>query len=432
MKPLDYHSKPTPGKISIAPTKPLETKEDLSMAYTPGVAEPCLLIKENPEDVYKYTSKSNTVAVITDGTAVLGLGNIGAAASLPVMEGKSVLFKKFADIDSIPLAISEHKDKEEFVSITSKLHSSLGGINLEDIKAPECFYIEDKVKQNLNIPVFHDDQHGTAIIATAALLNSIEITGKNIETIKVVLNGAGAAGIAIGKMFLVAGVKKENIFMLDSKGLIYNGREAGMNEYKEEFANGTIAATLEETIVGADVFAGISVANILTKEMVSTMNENSIIMAMANPNPEIMPDLAKEGGARIIATGRSDFKNQVNNVLGFPGIFRGALDTRSTEINEEMKLAAAKALVEITKLKVPEDVKEYFRTVYPSDSEEGVFDGDNPLSEEYIIPKPFDPRVVPHVARKVAKAAMDSGVAQIRIENLEEYEESVYKRISLI
>ncbi|MGC8748773.1 MAG: NADP-dependent malic enzyme [Candidatus Kapaibacteriota bacterium] len=406
---LEYHSAGRKGKIEVIITKPCVTQRDLSLAYTPGVAEPCREIHKDIEKVYEYTAKGNLVAVISNGTAVLGLGNIGPEAGKPVMEGKGVLFKAFADIDVFDLELRT-EDPEEVVRVCQILEPTFGGINLEDIKAPECFYIEEKLKETLKIPVFHDDQHGTAIISGAALLNALEIAGKKIDEVKVVYNGAGASGIACAKFHISLGVRKENVIMCDTHGVIYKGRTKGMNPYKEYFAVETDKRTLEEALVGADVFVGLSVAGVLTKEMVRSMAPNPIIFAMANPDPEITYEDALDARSDVImATGRSDYPNQVNNVLGFPFIFRGALDVRATTINEEMKKAAAYALAQLAKEEVLEIVKRAY----------GV--KELKFGREYIIPKPFDPRVLTWVAPAVAKAAMDSGVARKPIENFEEY-----------
>lgn len=406
---LEYHSSGRKGKIEVIITKPCVTQRDLSLAYTPGVAEPCREIHKDVEKVYEYTAKGNLVAVISNGTAVLGLGNIGPEAGKPVMEGKGVLFKAFADIDVFDLELRT-EDPEEVVRVCQILEPTFGGINLEDIKAPECFYIEEKLKETLKIPVFHDDQHGTAIISGAALLNALELAGKKIDEVKVVYNGAGASGIACAKFHISLGVKKENIIMCDTHGVIYKGRTKGMNPYKEYFAIETDMRTLEEALVGADVFVGLSIGGILTKEMVRSMAPNPIIFAMANPDPEITYEDALDARSDVImATGRSDYPNQVNNVLGFPFIFRGALDVRATTINEEMKKAAAYALAQLAKEEVPEIVKRAY----------GV--KELKFGREYIIPKPFDPRVLTWVAPAVAKAAMDSGVARKPITDFEEY-----------
>ncbi|RMF55623.1 MAG: NADP-dependent malic enzyme [Calditrichaeota bacterium] len=415
---LKYHSGKRPGKIEVTPTKPCITQRDLSLAYTPGVAEPCLEIKKNPSDVFKYTAKGNLVAVVSNGTAVLGLGNIGPLAAKPVMEGKGVLFKRFADIDVFDLEINT-TDPDEFIQVVKLLEPTFGGINLEDIKAPECFYIEEQLKKIMNIPVFHDDQHGTAIISGAGLLNALEIAGKKIDEVRLVVSGAGAAGIACTKFYVSLGVKKENIIMFDSHGLVYKGRKKGMNPYKEEFAIEDKDITLEEAMKGADVFMGVSVANLLTRDMIHSMADKPIVFAMANPDPEITYEEAKAARDDVImATGRSDYPNQVNNVLGFPFIFRGALDVQATEINEEMKVAAAKALAALAKEPVPYAVMKAYRTERLE------------FGPEYIIPKPFDPRVLLWEATAVAKAAMDSGVATHPID-LDEYREKLEARLGL-
>lgn len=414
---LDYHSQGRPGKTEVIPSKPCMTQKELSMAYTPGVAEPCREIEKDPEKVFDYTIKGNLVAVITDGTAVLGLGNIGAAAGKPVMEGKGVLFKKFADVDVFDLELAT-TDPKEIVKTVQYLEPTFGGINLEDIKAPECFYIEEELIKTMNIPVFHDDQHGTAIISGAALINALEIIGKKIGEVKAVVNGAGAAGIACAKFYLSLGMKKENLILCDSKGAIYKGRTDGMNPYKEFFASDTKARTLEEAMVGADAFLGVSVKDVITPEMLKSMNKNPIIFAMANPDPEITYPLAVETRSDVImATGRSDYPNQVNNVLGFPFIFRGALDVRAKVINEQMKLAAAHALAKLAKEAVlPEICKLY-------DKEKIEF------GRDYIIPKPMDPRVLLWVAPAVAKAAMETGVARKPIADFNDYEKELKKRL---
>ncbi len=435
-KSLQYHAEPTPGKVAVALTKPCETQLELSMAYTPGVAAPCLAIKEHPEDVFKYTGKGNTVAVVSDGTAVLGLGNIGPEAGLPVMEGKAVLFKRFADIDAIAICLGGmlnergRTDSAKVIAATAALEPSFGGINLEDIGAPACFTIEKTLKAKMNIPVFHDDQHGTAIISLAALLNTVKLTGKNLADIKIVVNGAGAAGIACSEFYISAGVKRENVIVCDSKGVIYKGRPDGMNPEKDNLATTLPCRTLEEAIVGADMFLGCSIGNCVTKEMVRSMAPNPIILAMANPTPEIYPQDAIDAGAYVVCTGRTDFPNQVNNVLGFPGIFRGALDVQASNINEEMKMAASKALAELASLPIPEDVKRVLAIAYPEDAKAGMFEPQCPLSRNYVIPKPFDPRVVPHVARFVAEAAIQTGVARKNIADFDAYELSVARRIA--
>jgi malate dehydrogenase (oxaloacetate-decarboxylating)(NADP+) len=408
---LDYHSQGRKGKIEVVATKPCSTARDLSLAYSPGVAEPCLEIEKNPEDAYKYTAKGNLVAVISNGTAVLGLGNIGALAGKPVMEGKGVLFKRFADIDVFDIEVDE-LDVDRFCRVVKALEPTFGGINLEDIKAPECFEIETRLKKEMNIPVFHDDQHGTAIISTAALMNASEIVGKKLEDMKVVFSGAGASAIACANMMVSAGVKLENLWLCDTKGLVYTGRKDGMNVYKERFAKPSDWRTLADTIVDADVFVGCSSKGALTPEMVKSMAKDPIVFALANPDPEIDYPLAKATRSDIImATGRSDYPNQVNNVLGFPFIFRGALDVRATEINEPMKLAAAKALAALAKEEVPESVVKAYAGQKFS------------FGPEYIIPKPFDPRVLLWVAPAVAKAAMDTGVAKQPIADMQQYKE---------
>ncbi|MCG8697633.1 MAG: NADP-dependent malic enzyme, partial [Bacteroidales bacterium] len=352
---LRYHSEGKPGKIEVIPTKPYSTQYDLSLAYSPGVAQPCLEIEKSPEDAYKYTAKNNLVAVMSNGTAVLGLGNIGALAGKPVMEGKGLLFKVFADVDVFDIEIDK-TDVDGFIEVAKAIAPTFGGINLEDIKAPECFEIEERLKEELDIPVFHDDQHGTAIISAAGLINALELNGKNVEDLKVVVNGAGASGISCTKLYMSLGVKRENVYMLDSKGLITTKR-GNLNKYKEQFAQDSDLTTLEEVIKDADVFLGLSQADVLTKEMVKSMAKDPIVFAMANPNPEISYENAMDARNDIIfATGRSDYPNQVNNVLGFPFIFRGALDVKAKAINEEMKLAAAQALAKLAKQEVPEKV----------------------------------------------------------------------------
>ncbi|WP_243301034.1 NADP-dependent malic enzyme [Geothrix oryzisoli] len=408
---LDYHSQGRKGKIEVVASKPCSTARDLSNAYTPGVAEPCLEIEKNPELAYEYTAKGNLVAVISNGTAVLGLGNIGALAGKPVMEGKGVLFKRFADIDVFDIEVNE-LNIDKFCQVVKALEPTFGGINLEDIKAPECFEIETRLKKEMNIPVFHDDQHGTAIISTAALMNAAELIGKPLDGMKVVFSGAGAAAIACANMMIAAGVKLENMWLCDTKGLVYEGRTEGMNIYKEKFLKKTDHRTLGDIIAGADVFVGCSSKGVLTPEMILSMAKNPIVFAMANPDPEIDYPTAKATRDDIImATGRSDYPNQVNNVLGFPFIFRGALDVRASEINEPMKLAAAKALAALAKEEVPDSVvKAYAGQKFT-------------FGPEYIIPKPFDPRVLLWVAPAVAKAAMDTGVAKKPIADMKAYVE---------
>jgi malate dehydrogenase (oxaloacetate-decarboxylating)(NADP+) len=413
---LDYHQGGKPGKIEVSPTKPCQTQHDLSLAYTPGVAVPCLSIADNPLDAFKYTAKGNLVAVVSNGTAVLGLGDIGALAGKPVMEGKGVLFKRFADVDVFDLEVNTH-DPDEIIKLCQLLEPTFGGINLEDIKAPECFYIEETLKKTMKIPVFHDDQHGTAIISGAALLNAVELAGKNISKVKIVVNGAGAAGIACAEHYISLGAVRSNIIMCDTKGVIFKGRTAGMNSYKERFALDTKLRTLEEALVGADVFVGLSTKGALTPDMVRTMGADPIVFAMANPDPEIDYDTAKACRSDVImATGRSDYPNQVNNVLGFPFIFRGALDVRATAINEEMKLAATRALAALAK----EDVPEYVCRAYGVESLR--------FGREYLIPKPFDSRVLLWEAYAVAETAIRTGVAQHKID-LNEYREQLESRL---
>lgn len=415
---LDYHSQGRPGKIKVVPTKNTKTQRDLSLAYSPGVAEPCMAIHHNPDDVYKYTAKGNLVAVISNGTAVLGLGDIGPEAGKPVMEGKGVLFKIFADIDVFDIELNV-KEVDEFVNVVKALEPTFGGINLEDIKAPECFEIERRLKAELKIPVMHDDQHGTAIISAAALLNALELVGKKIDEVKYVVNGAGAAAIACAKLYVELGAKKENILMLDSKGIINKHRD-GLDEMKLAFVANTDLSTLEEAMVGADVFIGLSKADVLSKDMVRSMANKPIVFAMANPDPEITWDDAIEARPDVImATGRSDYPNQVNNVLGFPFIFRGALDVRSTAINEAMKMAAVKALAALAKEPVPDLVMMAY--------------GEKNLSfgPQYIIPKPLDPRLLTKVAPAVAQAAMDSGVARHPIADWNKYEQELSARLGM-
>ncbi|MEE4312333.1 MAG: NADP-dependent malic enzyme [candidate division KSB1 bacterium] len=413
---LEYHSRDRKGKVEVTPTKPCATQRDLSMAYTPGVAEPCRYIHKNPEDAFTYTAKGNLVAVVSNGTAVLGLGNIGPLAGKPVMEGKGVLFKRFADIDVFDIELNT-EDPDEVIRAVQLMEPTFGGVNLEDIKAPECFYIEETLKKTSNIPIFHDDQHGTAIISGAALINACEIVNKKVSDVIVVINGAGAAGIACADLYVLLGVTPGNIIMCDSKGVIYKGRAQGMNPYKEKYASDTKARTLEEAMKGADVFCGVSIKDCVTKEMVRSMADNPIIFAMANPDPEITYDAAKDARPDVImATGRSDYPNQVNNVLGFPFIFRGALDVRASAINDEMKIAASKALADLTKEDVPDSVCKAYGV------ERLAF------GPEYIIPKPFDPRVLLWEAPAVARAAMDTGVARHEID-LEKYQEELEARL---
>lgn len=415
---LEYHAKGRPGKIEVIPTKEAKTQRDLSLAYSPGVAEPCLEIHANPEAVYKYTAKGNLVAVISNGTAVLGLGDIGPEAGKPVMEGKGVLFKIFADIDVFDIEINE-KDPEKFVQIVKALEPTFGGINLEDIKAPECFYIERELKKQMKIPVMHDDQHGTAIISAAALLNAMEIQKKKIEKCKFVVNGAGAAAIACIKLYEALGAVRENILVFDSKGLIHESR-TDLDELKKEFISKGKNVTLEQSLEGCDVFIGLSKGNVLTPDMVKSMAKNPLVLAMANPDPEITYEACTSARKDVImGTGRSDYPNQVNNVLGFPFIFRGALDVRATQINEAMKLAAVKALAELAKSPVPDIVNIAY-------NEKNLSFGPN-----YIIPKPLDPRLLSTVAPAVAKAAIESGVAQTKITDWETYSIELDKRLGL-
>jgi len=414
---LLYHSKGRKGKIEVIPTKPYSTQFDLSLAYTPGVAYPCLEIEKTPEDVYNYTAKGNLVAVISNGTAVLGLGDIGAMAGKPVMEGKGLLFKVFADVDVFDIEVDE-KDPEKLIDICAKISPTFGGINLEDIKAPECFEVETRLKEMLNIPVFHDDQHGTAIISGAGLINALEITGKKIEDIKMVVCGAGAAAISCSRLYVLLGVRKENIVMVDTKGVV-NRKRNDLNKYKQEFITDRNLDTLAQAVVGADLFLGLSVANMMTKDMLASMANDPIVFAMANPNPEITyEDAISTRDDLVFATGRSDYPNQINNVLGFPFIFRGALDVRASTINEVMKLAASKALASLAK----EPVLDSVLKAYNIDS--------LTFGKEYIIPKPVDPRLISCVAPAVAKAAMDSGVAKYPIKDWDAYKNSLDLRLS--
>jgi malate dehydrogenase (oxaloacetate-decarboxylating)(NADP+) len=414
---LQYHEFPRRGKIEVVPTKPTVTQDDLSLAYTPGVAEPCLEIARDPSLARKYTAKGNLVAVLSNGTAVLGLGNIGALAGKPVMEGKGVLFKRFADIDVFDIEV-DTEDPDEVIRTAKSIAPTFGGINLEDIKAPECFYIEETLKRELDIPVFHDDQHGTAIISGAALLNALELTGKDISKVKIVVSGAGAAGIACANFYISLGANLDNILMTDSKGVLWEGRgDENTNKYKQKFFRKTAARDLADAMRGADVFCGVSLANVLKPDMVRLMNENPIIFAMANPDPEIpYPDAKAARPDAIVATGRSDYPNQVNNVLGFPFIFRGALDVEATNINEEMKLAAAYALANLAKEEVPDSVKRAYDDMSIS------------FGPEYIIPKPFDPRVLFWAASAVAEAAMRTGVARKPVD-INVYKESLREKV---
>ncbi|MBW6537531.1 MAG: NADP-dependent malic enzyme [Mariniphaga sp.] len=413
---LHYHEKGRPGKIEVVPTKPHNTQYDLSLAYTPGVAQPCIEIEKNPDDVYKYTAKGNLVAVISNGTAVLGLGDIGPEAGKPVMEGKGLLFKIFADVDVFDIEVNE-KDPKKFIEVVKAISPTFGGINLEDIKAPECFEIEETLKKELPIPVFHDDQHGTAIISAAGLLNALELNGKKIEEIKVVVSGAGAAALSCTKLYISLGVNPGNVVICDSKGVLNESR-TDLNKYKQEFVTKRKLDTLEEAMVGADVFLGLSAEGLVTKKMVKSMANDPIVFAMANPNPEITYEDATSAREDIImATGRSDYPNQINNVLGFPFIFRGALDVRATHINEEMKIAAAKALANLAKEYVPENVARAY-------NKQNIVFG-----KEYIIPKPLDPRLIITVSTAVAKAAMDTGVARKPIKNWTAYKNELTGRM---
>ena len=413
---LDFHEFPTPGKLALLPTKPMATQRDLSLAYSPGVAVPVEAIAKDPDTVYDYTSKGNMVAVISNGTAILGLGNLGAMASKPVMEGKSVLFKRFADIDSFDIEVEE-EDAEKFIECVQRFGNTFGGINLEDIGSPECFIIEQALRDKLDIPVFHDDQHGTAIIATAGLINAAHLTGRKFEDMKVVLSGAGAAGLSVLGLIKRLGVKNENAIVLDSRGVVYQGRKEYMDQWKAPHAIDTKLRTLEEAMVGADVFLGLSVAGIVNQDMIKSMAKNPIIFAMANPDPEITPEEIKEARSdAIIATGRSDYANQVNNVLGFPYIFRGALDVRARNVNEEMKLACAHALADLARQDVPEEVAAAYHGKRPQ------------YGPDYIIPAPFDPRLISEIPPYVAQAAMDTGVARKPIEDMEAYKKSLAQR----
>jgi len=414
---LTYHSSGRKGKIEVVSTKPCYTQRDLALAYTPGVAEPCKQIAQHPDKVYDYTTKGNLVAVITNGSAVLGLGNIGAAAGKPVMEGKGILFKRFADIDVFDIELNS-QDPDQIINAIRLLEPTFGGINLEDIRAPECFYIEEELKKTMNIPVFHDDQHGTAIISGAAFINALEVTGKKAAEVKVVFNGGGAAAIACAKLFVSLGVTYKNLIMCDTKGVIYKGRTEGLNKYKAEFAVETNARTLKDAMMDADVFVGVSVKGAVTKEILKGMAKNPIVFAMANPDPEITYEDALAARPDILmATGRSDYPNQVNNVLGFPFIFRGALDVRAKAINEEMKIAAVHALAKLAREDVPDSVsRAYGGTKFT-------------FGPEYIIPKPFDPRVLLWVSPAVAEAAMKSDVARLPIKNMEEYKERLERML---
>ena len=413
---LEFHNKGKSGKIEIISSKSLTTKRDLSLAYSPGVAVPVMEISKNPDAAYEYTSKGNLVAVISNGSAILGLGNLGALASKPVMEGKAVLFKRFADIDAIDIEI-DNKNSDEIIKCIQNIGNSFGGINLEDIAAPDCFIIERKLRETLDIPIFHDDQHGTAIITTAALINALDISKKKVSDVKIVVNGAGASAIACANLFKKIGIKKENIIMLDRKGVIYKGRD-NIDEFKSAYAVNTKLRTLSEAINGADIFLGLSAKNVLTKEMVKSMSKNPIIFACANPDPEIKPELVDEVRSdAIVATGRSDYPNQVNNLIGFPYIFRGALDVRAKEINDEMKIAAAKAIATLAREEVPDEVV-------------NAYGGERPhYGKEYIIPSTFDPRLISRIPAAVAEAAIKSGVARKKIADIEAYKDQLTNRL---
>ncbi|MFN3805731.1 NADP-dependent malic enzyme [Asticcacaulis sp.] len=414
---LNFHQYPSPGKIGLQPTKPMATQRDLALAYSPGVAVPVRKIAENPDAAYDYTSKGNTVAVISNGTAILGLGNLGALASKPVMEGKAVLFKRFADIDSFDIEVAT-QDPDEFITVVKNITASFGGINLEDIKSPECFIIESALQDLADIPVFHDDQHGTAIIAAAGLINALEITGRRIEDTKVVLCGAGAAGLSSIGLIKAMGVKPENTTVVDIHGVVYKGRTIEMDQWKSVHATDTDKRTLAEAMVGADVVLGLSAKGVITPEMVASMAPQPIIFAMANPDPEITPeDVAKVRDDAIVATGRSDYPNQVNNVLGFPYIFRGALDVRARRVNHEMKLAAAKALAQLAREDVPDEVAAAYQGRHLK------------FGKDYIIPTPFDPRLIWYIPPFVAQAAMDTGVARRPIEDMDAYRKTLEKRL---
>ena len=414
---LNFHRYPTPGKIALQPTKPMATQRDLSLAYSPGVAAPVKAIAADPDAVYDYTSQGNMVAVISNGTAILGLGDLGAAASKPVMEGKAVLFKRFADVDAIDIEVEEN-DPDAFVECVRRFGNTFGGINLEDIKGPDCFIIEQRLREALDIPVFHDDQHGTAIITAAGIINACELTGRDIKDLKVVVNGAGAAGIAVLELIKAMGVAHDNAILCDSKGVIYKGRKEGMSQWKSAHAADTDARSLAEALTGADCFIGLSVKGAVDQDMVRSMAADPIIFAMANPDPEITPEDVREVRSdAIMATGRSDYPNQVNNVLGFPYIFRGALDVRARTINEEMKIAAVMALAELAREDVPDEVAAAYHGARPT------------FGKDYIIPAPFDPRLISHVPPYVAKAAMDSGVARRPIPDMVSYKASLARRL---
>jgi len=416
---FDFHRLPTPGKTALLTTKPLATQKDLSLAYTPGVAAPCLAIHKDPTYAYDFTSKGNVVAVVSNGTAVLGLGNIGAIAGKPVMEGKAVLMKRFADIDGTDIEV-DTQDVDEFVNCVRFLGPTWGAINLEDIKAPDCFIVEERLKSLMKIPVFHDDQHGTAIVVSAALINALQVVGKEISSIKMVLNGAGAAGLAIVKMLKSLGVKDENCIICDTQGVVYKGRTVNMNPYKEAHAVDTPLRTLAEALVGADFFLGCSAAGALAPEMLASMGKDPILFCLANPVPEIMPDVAKAARPDcIIGTGRSDYPNQINNVLGFPYIFRGTLDVRASQITEGMKKAGAYELARIARLGGCPEVEEIYHKSFT-------------FGREYLLPTPYDPRLGTHVPVAIAKAAVEDGVAQLPMADWEEYQKQLEERMNKI
>lgn len=421
MEALAYHEAGEPGKYRVLATKAMNNQKDLSLAYSPGVAEPCLEIEKDPEHAYKYTNKGNLVAVVSNGTAVLGLGDIGALASKPVMEGKAVLFNKFAGVNSIDLCL-DASDPDDFINTVKYISPSFGGINLEDIKGPDCFRIERELKEQMNIPVFHDDQHGTAIVCLAGLINACEIQGKKFEELQIVVNGAGAAGIACLKLLQEYGARPENCFLVDTQGVVYKGREGrGMNPYKAELANDTPRRTLEDACDGADVLIGVSRQGVFTADILKRLNEKPVIFAMANPVPEVLPEVAKEVRPDcLIATGRSDYPNQINNVMCFPFLFRAALDTRSAQIDEPMKMAAARALAELTRQPVPDEIYD----LYPDAP------GTLKFGPNYIVPKPFDPRLIEELPVAVAKAAMESGSAAKKIEDFDAYRVELRSRIS--
>jgi malate dehydrogenase (oxaloacetate-decarboxylating)(NADP+) len=415
---LAFHAGDKPGKLEIRATKPMATQKDLSLAYSPGVAVPVLAIAGNPDLAYVYTTRANRVAVISNGTAILGLGNLGALASKPVMEGKAVLFKRFADIDAIDLEV-DTTDVEAFIGSVRYLGPTFGGVNLEDIKAPDCFVIEQRLRELMDIPIFHDDQHGTAIITAAGFINALQLTGREIGSTKLVVNGAGAAGIACLNLLMAMGLSRSNIILCDTKGVIYQGRTEGMNQWKFPYAAETNARTLEDALNGADVFIGLSVKGAVTKTMVKSMAKDPIIFAMANPDPEITPEAVRDvRDDAIIATGRSDYPNQINNVLGFPYIFRGALDVAAKTINEEMKIAAAHALADLAREPVPDEVAAAYRGAHHT------------YGREYIIPVPFDPRLISRVSSAVAEAAMASGVARRPIADIEAYRKKLSARLA--